>query len=89
MTNIINSQDIRLNNTIHYGKKSQPSEYIQAPQSLPKYSLNDVLNEKDEFRKNVLRQQKQTHSKPKFNFKRFASVSALTGLIIFLLTKKK
>lgn len=89
MSNIINSQNPYINNTTAYGRKNNTALYTQAPASLPKFSIDNFLNEKDEFRKNVLKNQKQYLSKPESNFKLFASVLAITGLIILALTHKK
>lgn len=56
MSNILNSQNMNINNTIAAKKISNNTNYtsnIMAPASLPKYSIDKVLQEQDEFRRNI------------------------------------
>jgi len=66
MSNLINSTNININNEIaakklHFGNKE--SFFVEAPQSLPKYSIDKVLQEKDDFRKQIILQQNETWNK--------------------------
>ncbi len=53
MTNNISSTLLNQNNTIPARKlkSSQNSKFVQAPNYLPKYSVNDELNKQAEIRK--------------------------------------
>lgn len=56
MSYILNSQNMNINNTIAARKISNNSNTgngIIAPSSLPKYSIDKVLQEQDEFRRNI------------------------------------
>lgn len=56
MSNILNSQNMNINNTIAARKISgntNSTNNILAPASLPKYSIDKVLQEQDEFRRNI------------------------------------
>ncbi len=93
MSNLINSPNINISNEIaakklHSGHKE--SFFIEAPQSLPKYSINKVLQEKDDFRKEIILQHNETWNKknkrkilPKIGI----ILAAAAGL--FILKKKK
>lgn len=70
MSNILNSQNVNINNPIpakKIGEENKQSRYIEAPQSLPKYSIDKVLQEKDEFRKNIKQNQYEQLYKKKNN----------------------
>lgn len=87
MSNIINSQNIQINNTVSSGRKNTATNYTEAPQSLPKYSISDVLREQDEFRHSVLQSQNLSKSDGHLNI--LAPIIAITGLIVLALTHKK
>ena len=55
MSNIINTQNFNSNNPVFMRNNAEEniSRFSQAPVSIPKYSINDVLKERDEFRKTV------------------------------------
>ena len=89
-----------LNATINYNdnilparklKSSRSNGYIEAPQSIYKYSLNDELNEVENFRKESLYNSKQEEISKEKSKKRAVytagAVAALLGMIFF--TKKK
>lgn len=92
MSNILNTQNTNVNNEIPARKleaKSNFGRYIEAPQSLPKYSIDKVLQEKDEFRRNIIQTQNETLYKKKSNglFKLGIILAAVGSF--FLLKGKK
>lgn len=92
MSNILNSQNTNINNAIparKIGGENKQTRYIEAPQSLPKYSIDKVLEEKDEFRKNIKLAQYEELYKKKSNglLKIGVILAAVTGF--FLLKGKK
>ena len=92
MSNIINSPNINNTNPItakNISETSVPARNIgvvEAPQQLPKYSINKVLQEKDEFRKNVLYSNYQSAKKKSILPKIGVILAAVFG---FLILKRK
>lgn len=83
MSNLLNSQISSNTNPIPARKISQDkaSRCVQAPQSIYTYSIDKVLNEKDEFRKNVeLSQYNQLYAKKRSTFPKLCVIlAALTA----------
>lgn len=73
------------NSTINFAAKAN-SRYVEAPQQLPRFSLTQSLNDKDEFRKNVIRTNYQTKER-KNSFKKFLTI-ALIGTLTAIGYKK-
>ena len=92
MSNILNTQNTNVNNEIparKLGGKSNFSRYIEAPQSLPKYSIDKVLQEKDEFRRNIIQTQNETLYKKKSNrLLKLGIILAAVGSFFLLKGKK-
>lgn len=92
MSNNINSQ--LANNTNNLAVKTQDmsfaakvkSRYVEAPQSLPKFSITQSLNERDEFRKNVIQTNYKTKQR-KNSFTKFLTI-AIVGLATAFSYKK-
>ncbi len=92
MTNILNTRNINSDNIIPAKKLSSETKTgrcIEAPQSLPEYSIEKTLREKDEFRKEIIQQQNmQSNKKKKKIFpKLIVCIAAAAGY--FLLKGKK
>lgn len=92
MTNIINSHNVNINNVmnanqLYFGKNTDNEVY--APVSLPKFSIDKLLQEKDEFRQQVKDdlhyQMKKESRKPS---KTKIIIAALAGLILLLFGRK-
>lgn len=92
MSNIINSQ-MNINNNSIVAKNLTDSSVqqrkigvISAPESLPKYSINKVLQEKDEFRKTTISQnyiKSENSKKRKSNLLKLGFIlSAVAGFFI-------
>lgn len=83
MSNIINNSP-NLNNTNILAAKKLDAKaaikrtpiYIEAPQSLPTYSITDELNKEDEFRRNVLNSNYKAKERKK-GIKRFLIIAAM------------
>ncbi len=92
MSNILNSQNSNINHEIastKIGKNNSTSRYVEAPQSLPRYSIHKILQEKDEFRKNITnKQNKELNKKKDNNFSKLGFIIA-TISAFFLLRGKK
>lgn len=93
MSNILSTQNTNVNNEIPARKleaKSNFGKYIEAPQSLPKYSIDKVLQEKDEFRRNIVQTQNETLYKKKSNngLLKLGIVLAAVGSFFLLKGKK-
>ena len=92
MSDLINSTNMNINSEIAAKKLSKNDErpaFIEAPKSLPKYSINGVLQEKDDFRKNIIMQQNPdlfSEKKKSILPKIGVMVAAAAGFLIF---KKK
>lgn len=92
MSNILSTQNTNVNNEIPARKleaKSNFGRYIEAPQSLPKYSIDKVLQEKDEFRRNIVQTQNETLYKKKSNGLLKLGIMLATVGGFFLLKGKK
>lgn len=89
MSNLLNSQITNNNNPIPARKLSQEkvSRYIQAPQNVPQYSINEILQEKDEFRRNVSLAQYQQQNRKKSSFLKICA--ALTAITAYFIIKCK
>ncbi len=92
MSNLLITQNANTDNQIaasKIGSNTQKGRYIEAPQYLPKYSIDKVLREKDEFRRNITQQQNEKLYKKKNNFllKLGVILAAVGGF--FLLKGKK
>lgn len=98
MTNILSSQNMDNNNIIparnlSFGPKSQNDSYraVLAPADIPKYSMYKELEERDEFRRNVLANSRMTQinaTKRKNNLLKIGVIlSTVAGF--FLLKGKK
>ena len=71
MSNLLITQKTNTDNKIaasKIGSSTQKSRDVEAPQYLPKYSIDKVLREKDEFRRNITQQQNEKLYKKKNNF---------------------
>lgn len=86
MSNMINSTNIPINNTIPARKLSQGTSIrcVQAPQKVPQYSINEELRKKDEFRENIaLAQHQQIYGKKKSSFAKICiALAAVTSYFI-------
>lgn len=94
MSNIINTQNYISENPVYAAKISEEnttaSRFSQAPVSIPKYSLNQSLKEKDEFR-NSARMVYKENEQAKENmslFKKICLLGAAIGAFIVLESKK-
>lgn len=91
MSNMINSQNTNINNVIPARKIDGNIEFkrfVEAPQSLPKYSIDKILNEKDEFRRNLRINEYEKQNKKKSGLLKLGVIlAAITGF--FLLKGKK
>ncbi len=91
MSNLLIPQNSNINNEIAASKlfsKSSTGRYIEAPQSLPKYSIDKALQEKDDFRRTIIQEQNKGLYKKKNNpFLKIGLILAAVGG--FLLFKKK
>ena len=88
MTNIINSQYINNTNSItakgtpNFSKKQKPDVFI--PQTLPKYSLDKVLSEKELLRKQYNYQNyKTSQSNHPLKKLSFTALIAVLGLAVY------
>ncbi len=93
MSYILNSQNMNINNTIaarKIGNNSSAENTILAPSSLPKYSIDKVLQEQDEFRRNIrTAQNAQLYpQKKKHPFIKLAIVLTAVGSALLLKGKK-
>ncbi len=95
MSNIINSHNLNINNTLnsaqnHFGKKDTAFSAVYAPVSLPKFSFEKEIEEKDEYRKQInfeiYNQKKKEERKPN---RTKILIAALAGAILFLFGRKK
>lgn len=92
MPNNINSQIINNTNNIAFQNSDMSfaakaiSRYVEAPQQLPKFSITQSLNERDEFRKNVIQTNYKTKQR-KNSFQKFITV-AIVGIVAALGYKK-
>ncbi len=93
MSNIINSQNYNINNiytqsAVSMGKKSPA--FVEAPNHLPKYSIDDVLNERDEFRHQIFENQRETLKKKQSKLPKIAFLlTVFTGTLLLSLKKGK
>lgn len=91
MSNMQNAQNITKQQVFTglFSSKS-PSRFSNAPSSIYKYSINDALLEKDEFRKEALEAYKysQKHKKNMNAFKKLLAFGAAIGAILMLEAKK-
>ena len=94
MYNMINSQNMTFSNTINanpiaMGKKK--IDYIEAPQSLPKFSIGSVLKERDDFRKQITYNQQYQENKiqRKIEKKPALTIAAMAAFILLVLNIKK
>jgi hypothetical protein len=91
MTNLLNTQISANNNPIGAKKlknAQNSSGYIEAPQTMYRYSINQELKEKDEFRKQIVQQNyKSYHKKDNTMAKMTFILAAIAGF--FALTTKK
>ena len=87
MSNILNSQISSDTNPIPAWKlgKAKKSRLVQAPQQVYKYSIDDELKKKDEFRKNVtLAQADELYGRKSSTFPKICTVlAAITAYFIF------
>ena len=88
MSNNINAQNLDGKNPVY--EQQNISRFMQAPDSLPKYSLNKVLLEKDEFRSSVKAAYKeQALEQEKTSIFKTVLIAILgAGTFAFLLKKK-
>lgn len=86
MSNMINSTNLPINNTIPARKlsKEQSIRCVQAPQKVPQYSIDKELRKKDEFRQSIaLSQYQQMYGKKKSSFPKIcAALAAVTTYFI-------
>lgn len=96
MSNTINNSPNLNNTNILAAKKLDTKSegkrvpiYVAAPQSLPKYSITEKLNEADEFRKNVLYSNYKAKERKK-GIKKFLVLAtmAIAGIIGYKYIKK-
>lgn len=96
MSNTITNSPNSHNTNILAAKKLQGKAatkrtpiYIEAPQSLPTYSITEELNKADEFRRNVLNSNYKAKERKK-GIKRFLIVAAMAiaGFVGFKYIKK-
>ena len=80
-TNVLNTQ----NNNTSFAAKAI-SRYVEAPQHLPKFSITQSLNERDEFRQNVIKTNYQTNKRKK-SFGKFLT-TIIVGVAVALGYKK-
>ena len=91
MSDILNSLNMNTNNTSTAQIGEIPfkkgANYITAPDSLPKYSIDKVLSERDEFRRNV---QKETNTANKVKENALPKIVsiAIAAIASILLMKK-
>ncbi|HIS89222.1 TPA: hypothetical protein IAA87_07350 [Candidatus Avigastranaerophilus faecigallinarum] len=92
MPNIIISQNKSCNNEYEKSKrKITPNfgRYIEAPKSLPKYSIDKVLEEKDEFRRTITKNQNENlYKKKNNNFFKLGMILAAVGGFFLIKNKK-
>ncbi len=93
MSNLLNTQNINVTApaaaksiTGNSGTKRSIGP-VEAPQQLPKYSISKALQEKDEFRQNVLYTNYQSQKKTSILPKAAVILAAICGF--FMLKKKK
>ena len=94
MSNIINSQNLNINNISKVSQYSFGKQYGIYDEfevvTLPKFSFDKVLQEKDEFRhqinEEISKQRKKESRKPN---KAKLVIAALTGAILLLYGRKK
>ena len=94
MSNIINSHNININNTFHnncsFGAKHDVFGSIEAPMSLPSFSIDKYLQEKDEFRQQLKQdiyvKRKKEEKKPN---KSALIIAGLSAAILLLFGRKK
>ncbi len=94
MSNIINSHNININNTFHnncvFGAKHDVFGSIEAPMSLPTFSIDKYLQEKDEFRQELKHDIYINKKKEEKKLSKSTLIIAgLTAAILFLFGKKK
>lgn len=97
MTNLINSQSMNNNNAIAarnissentQTKRNIPA--VTAPDYLPKFSIDKALQEKDEFRKNVLYSNYQTAEKSKKRKNNLCKLAVMLAAAAgYIILKKK
>ncbi len=92
MTNLLNSQITNNYNVVparRISSENNRSRCIEAPKTLPKYSIEDSLKQKEEFRKSVIQQQniESFTNKKKSPAKVIIVLAAIAGF--FLLKGKK
>ena len=90
--NIISSQNLGSTNSaaINLFKKENNSQpIIQAPNSLPKFSINKALLEDDEFRKNAISQYSNKKSKKTSFFKPIFLACIVLGTTLLVKSKLK
>ena len=69
----INSQMVSNNNVLQSNiagtnfSAKEISRFVEAPEYLPKFSITQSLNERDEFRKNVIKTNYQTKERKKIS----------------------
>ena len=92
MTNIINSHNLNINNTTKsfknsFGKQNIYDEFDVV--TLPKFSIDKVLQEKDEFRHQIKTELHNKQEKEKMKpGKTGIIIAALTGIILLLFGRK-
>lgn len=91
MSDILSSLNINTNNasTAQIGKIpfKKSENYITAPDSLPKYSIDKVLSERDEFRRNVKKETKTANKVKESALPKIVSI-AIAAIASILLMKK-
>ena len=91
MSDILNSLNINTNNTstAQIGeipfKKSE--NFVTAPDYLPTYSIDKVLSERDEFRRNVKKETNNTNKEKENALPKIISI-AIAAIASILLMKK-
>jgi len=92
INNIINSQNQDGCNPAAlnlFKKEKSSSRYIEAPKTLPKYSMYRELQKQDEFRKNAITELSLQKSRKKFSPKAFLVVLAAVTAAAAVLIKEK
>ncbi len=92
MANIINSLTLNTNNTSKnavekFNSFKKNSQVITAPDSLPKYSIDKILSQQDEYRRGI--KQLTNKQKNKDNFLPKIVSVVIAGTISLLLMRKK
>ncbi len=93
ISNIVNTRNQQVYNPASvnlFKKETKANRVIQAPDSLYKYSLNEKIQEQDEFKKTVRYEQYCRNKKKKGSFLKTALISGIILLACaFLKLRKK